>query len=207
MAWGRKHNLSKLKEEQRSRVDLHRGNVLHAGKHADASGKVRGFDAVLAMNFSYWCFRERVAMLEYFRAVHGSLDRRGVFFLDFYGGSDSMKILKETRRIAARPGGGYGSPGFTYVWDHAAYNPISGDITCYIHFRFADGSEMKRAFRYDWRLWTIPEIRDVLTDAGFKRVTVYWEGDDGKGGGNGIFRAATKGDPSQSFIGYIVAER
>jgi hypothetical protein len=202
MDWGRKHNLSKLTEEQRSRLDLHCNDVLHAGR---PSG--RRFDAVLAMNFSFWCFKERTKLLQYFQSVHASLDDQGVFFLDFYGGSDSMRELEEPRRIPARPGGGYGSPPFTYVWEHHSYDPITGDIVCYIHFRFADGSEQKRAFKYEWRLWTIPEVRDILIDAGFKRVTVYWEGDDHKGGGNGVFRAARHGEACPSFISYVTAEK
>lgn len=207
MAWGRKHNISKLTENQQSRLHLRRENVLAAGPYVDEGGKTRGYDAVLAMNFSYWCFKERAALLAYFRKVHGSLAKDGIYFLDFFGGSDSLKEIEETRRIPARPGGGYGSPPFTYVWDQNKYDPISGDMVCYIHFRFMDGSEMKRAFRYEWRFWTIPEIRDILVDAGFKKITVYWEGDDGKGGGNGVFRPSKHGEACPGYISYITAEK
>lgn len=201
LEWGIRNNLSKLTDEQRTRLELRQENVLHA--KAEAEG---GFDAILAMNFSYWCFKDRATLLEYFVAARKSLKKDGVFFLDIFGGSDSMKEIQEPRKIAARPGGGYGSPPFTYVWDHYHYDPVSGDMTCYIHFKFGDGSEMKRAFKYDWRLWTIPEVRDVLTDAGFGRVTVYWEGTDKKGKGNGVFRPAKSGEACQSFIAYITAE-
>jgi SAM-dependent methyltransferase len=203
LEWGRKHNLSTLTEEQRSRLDLRQVSVLDQ-RDGEIDG---GFDAVLAMNFSYWCFKDRPTLLRYFRAVHGSLASDGVFFLDFYGGPDALREIQEKRRIGARPGGGHGSPPFTYVWDQARYDPISGDILCYIHFRFADGSEIKRAFTYDWRLWTIPELRDVLVDAGFSPVTVYWEGDDDKGGGDGIFRPRKHGEACPAYIAYIVAEK
>jgi SAM-dependent methyltransferase len=201
-AWGRTHNVSALSEEQRSRLHMVRGDVLEAGPFEG-----RPYDVVLAMNFSYWCFTQRDTLLRYFKAVHASLGPRGVFFLDHYGGSDSMKEMEEPRKIAARPGGGYGSPPFTYVWDQHRYNPITGDLTCYIHFRFADGSEIRRAFTYRWRLWSIPELRDILAEAGFRGVTVYWEGDDGKGGGNGIFRPTLKGEACASYICYITAEK
>jgi SAM-dependent methyltransferase len=198
MAWGLKHNLAALTEDQRSRIDLRKSDVLHG----DRSGEK--FDAVLAMNFSYWCFKTRPTMLEYFGAVRRSLAPDGVFFLDFYGGSDAMKELQERRRVAADRKAG--SPGFTYIWDQERYDPITGDIRCSIHFRFADGSEIKRAFRYDWRLWTLPELCDILADAGFARSTVYWEGDDGKGGGNGVFRPARHGEACAAYIAYVVAE-
>jgi hypothetical protein len=92
-----------------------------------------------------------------------------------------------------------------YEWDQAEYNPITGDKVCHIHFEFKDGSRMERAFTYRWRLWTLPELREILGEAGFRTVTVYWEGNDGKGGGNGVFSPKKSGDADASFICYIVA--
>jgi hypothetical protein len=66
---------------------------------------------------------------------------------------------------------------------------------------------MKHAFTYTWRVWSLPEARDVLLDAGFKNVKVYWEGDDEKGGGNGVFAPAEHGECCASFVSYIVAEK
>jgi hypothetical protein len=98
--------------------------------------------------------------------------------------ADRMKEQQERRR----------QKGFTYVWDQVSYNPITGAKVCHIHFEFKDGTRMNKAFTYEWRLWTLPEITELLTEAGFKNVTVYWEGDDGDGGGSGIFRPSTKGE-------------
>jgi len=201
LAWGIEHNLGKLSDEERTRLELCREDVLKA--RASKSGK---YDAILAMNFSYWCFKERATLVRYFKGVRASLKRDGIFFLDTFGGSDSMREIEEPRKIAPRTGGGHGSPGFTYVWEHHKYDPINGDMTCYIHFRFADGSELKRAFEYDWRLWTIPETLDILADAGFSRSTVYWEGTDKNGKGNGVFKPSKHGEACPSFIAYIVAE-
>lgn len=188
--WGREHNLSKLKPAAAARVRTFRRNVLHPPPAA------RGVDIVLAMNFSYWVFKRRAQLLGYFRTVRASLAPGGLFFLDHFGGWESMKPQQDRRREA----------GFTYIWDQARYNPITGDYRCHIHFKFKDGTMMRRAFTYDWRLWTLPEVRDLLTEAGFRAVTVYWEGDDGKGGGNGIFRPALYGEPCASFITYLVAD-
>lgn len=201
VAWGRAHNLSRLTPAQRARVHPVLGNVLHPPRLADIAP--RGFDAVLAMNFSYWCFKQRDVMLRYYRQVHKSLAPDGVFFLDACGGADCLRICKENRPIGRRGSRRF----FTYVWDHAAYDPISGDMLCKIHFRFPDGSSIRDAFTYDWRFWSLPETSEMLADAGFRKTTVYWEGDDGKGGGNGIFEPATRGDCVDSYICYIVAEK
>ncbi len=212
LAWGREHHLASLTPEQRSRVLVHEGDVLAP---VPVSGLVAGsrFDTVLAMNFSYWCFKERAMLLRYLRAAREALVDDGVLFMDFYGGSDALKEIRERRPIPrAKPGeegfvsGGYNGP-FTYLWDQHHYNPITGDLICRIHFRFPDGSSMRNAFTYHWRLWTLPELRDLLTEAGFTRSTIYWEGDDHKGGGNGVFTATQDGEACPSYICYLSAER
>jgi hypothetical protein len=191
LAWGQKHNVSKLPEEARARIRLLRRDVLNPGRGTG------GMDAVLAMNFSYWVFKDRARMRTYFGAVHASLARDGVFILDHYGGYEAQRMQQERRRCA----------GFTYVWDQAHFDPISFDYRCHIHFDFKRGPMMKRAFTYDWRLWTLPELRELLAEAGFRRSTVYWEGDNGRGGGNGVFRPRKVGESCATFIAYIVAEK
>ncbi len=201
VTWGRAHNLARLSPAQQDRVHILRANVLRPPRLPKLAP--RGFDAVLAMNFSYWCFKERAVLLDYFTAVRKSLAKDGVFFMDACGGSDATRICKEHRPIGRK-----GSRNaFTYIWDHAAYDPIAGDMLCKIHFEFPDRSRLRDSFTYEWRHWTLPEIRDVLADAGFARSIVYWEGDDGRGGGDGNFKPAAHGDACDSFICYILAER
>ena len=185
-----KHNVSTLTPEQQERIELIRRNVL-------TPATARNVDVVLAMNFSYWVFKTRQEMLAYFKTVRGSLSKDGVFMLDHYGGYESQMTQEERRR----------QKGFTYVWDQDFFDPISFDTVCHIHFEFRDGTRMEKAFTYRWRLWTMPEIRELLTEAGFSRVTVYWEGDDGKGGGDGVFRPRKVGEECAAYVSYIVAER
>jgi SAM-dependent methyltransferase len=199
--WGQAHNLSKLTPAQRKRVELINRNVL-------TPGDAVGMDCVLAMNFSYWLFKTRDQMREYFRAVRDSLADGGVFFLDHYGGSETMTEMVEKRDI--EPGKGRK---FVYEWDQASYNPITGDMTCRIHFRFPDRTRMKNAFEYHWRLWTLPEIRELLSEAGFSKVTVYWEGDEldkkgePTGEGSGEFSPSETGSADPAYISYITAEK
>ena len=80
-------------------------------------------------------------------------------------------------------------------------------MQCYIHFKFKDGSKLKRAFSYAWRLWTAPEIRDLLLEAGFATVTVYWEGEDEDGEGDGVFTPNDTGEADLAWIAYIVGEK
>ena len=187
LEYARAHSLPALGPKA-SRVTLIRGDVL----------KASGFrpDVVAAFNFSYYVFKKRAVLKQYFRRVRGSLARDGIFVMDCYGGPEAQMIQEEETE----------QDGFTYVWDQVRYNPITGETLCRIHFVFPDGTRMKNAFTYDWRLWTLPELRDLLEEVGFKRIEVYWEGtDEETGGGNGVFRPSMKGDDSVSWIAYVVA--
>ena len=135
-------------------------------------------------------------MVNYFKQVHKGLVDDGIFFLDAFGGYEAYEEMKEVTE----------NDGFTYIWDQASYNPITGHYTCKIHFKFKDGSKLKNAFTYDWRLWSLPELTEMLIEAGFK-PTVYWEGTDEDDEGNGIFEPTTQGEADAGWIVYIVAEK
>jgi hypothetical protein len=95
--------------------------------------------------------------------------------------------------------------GFTYVWDQHKYDPVTGDVINHIHFRFPDGTKIDKAFSYEWRLWTIPEIREMLIEAGFGSVVVYWEGtDEDTEEGNGEWEAVEQGEACEGWIAYVV---
>ncbi len=190
LEWAFAHQLSRLTNPQRARVTLLNQNVLNV--------KTPPVDAVLAMNFSYYLFKERGQLRAYFKRVRAALKPDGVFFLDAYGGYDAFRAMKEPRAIDKR---------MTYIWDQADYNPITGDATCRIHFKFADGSRLTNAFEYHWRLWTIPEVRELLHEAGFKKTTVYWEGEDKNGEGDGNFKPAEKAAPDAGWIAYLTAQK
>jgi hypothetical protein len=67
---------------------------------------------------------------------------------------------------------------------------------------------MTRAFSYEWRLWSLPEIREVLEEAGFKNVTVWWEGtEEDTGEGDGEFEPAERGEACPGWIAYFTAEK
>lgn len=193
LEWGTTHQMGALKPSQRERITLLQQNVL--------SVKTEPMEIISAMNFSYWLFKERKQLKRYFKRVRNQLQDDGIFFLDAYGGYDSYKEIVEKREIKAD------GTRFTYIWEQEKYEPISGHLICHIHFKFEDGSSLKRAFSYDWRLWSLPEIRDLLDEAGFSRVTVYWQGFDENGEPDGVFVPVTEGEADAGWICYISAEK
>lgn len=62
----------------------------------------------------------------------------------------------------------------------------------------------KDVFTYDWRMWSISELREIMDEVGFKETKVYWEGTNRLGGGNGVFSEVEKGEACLSWIAYIV---
>lgn len=186
LAWGHKHNIDPLGESA-SRVELLKRNVMDASGHS--------YDIAAAFNFSYCVFKERPDLVRYCAGVRNELNEGGAFFMDIHGGLETTAEVKEQTK----------HEGFTYVWDQAPFDAINGCGVRHIHFRFSDGSKMKKAFTYDWRIWDLPELRDALCDAGFSSVDVYWEGADKEGNGNGVFRKTRMAEQEQSWIAYVVA--
>jgi hypothetical protein len=173
--WGRQHNLVKLDAEQLQRIELLNGDVLKARPGLA--------DIILAMNFSYYLFLTRDELRAYFANALQGLVADGILFLDAYGGYEAPMVLTEPRECQDEEGNE-----FTYIWEQAAFNPIDSCMTCHIHFEFPDQSRMEEAFSYHWRLWTLPEIREILHEAGFSSVEIYWEGTDEENNeGNGIY--------------------
>lgn len=190
LAWGKQHNVGQLSTEQTRRIELLQADVLEV--------KTPPLDAALAMNFSYWLFTDRQQLGEYFAAVRQSLKRDGVLFLDAYGGSDAPMEIVEERDCE----------GFTYIWEQASFDPITNLMDCHIHFKIEDGTRLDQAFSYQWRLWSLPEIRELLAEAGFARSTVYWEGTDPESGeGDGIYSPAETATQDPGWICYLTAEK
>ncbi len=161
--WGIAHNIEPIGDAA-ARVGLVCGDVLHASTEP-------AFDVIVAFNFSYWVFKKRAVLLSYFRRARMALEEGGLFLIDLHGGPDAQFRLEEPARM----------DGFDYIWEQETFDPITHHTVCHIHYEFPDGSRMDRAFTYDWRLWTLPELRDILKEAGFSAIDVWWDehnGDD-----------------------------
>ena len=154
-------------------------------------------DVIVAFNFSWCVFQQRAMLLRYFRRAHAGLEQDGLFALDIHGGPDSLATTKDERRMG----------GFTYVWDQGALDPITHRSIRRIHFEFPDGSRLRDVYRYDWRVWMLPETREALLEAGFRRVEVLWEQFDRHGEGNGIFRRTEHAVNEDSWVAYLLAWR
>ncbi|MBC8404727.1 MAG: class I SAM-dependent methyltransferase [Planctomycetes bacterium] len=200
LTWGRENIFPYLTEDEQSRIELKCEDVRKV-----IDPKV---ELLCAQNFSYWIFTEREEMLRYFQTARQSITDDGLFVMDLMGGTESTEVDVQTRKITdgVRPDGSK-IPAFSYLWDQNSYNPITGKMSCYIHFKMRGGKKMNRAFEYHWRVWTLPEINELLLEAGFKGVDVYTEGwDDETDETDGVFRMRKDFDHEGSWIAYVVAK-
>ncbi len=211
LEWGMGHNLTKVPEERRGNIELRLDDV----RSKEPSGGPKA-DILAAQNFSFWLFKERRAVIDYFKIARANLAEGGMMVMDMMGGGECYEEEHEDIRsipgydkaVAHRddaPPMKFGK--FKYIWEQHRYNPITHDASFYIHFKFKDGSRLDRAFEYHWRFWTIAEVRELLAEAGFSESIVYWEQEDDDGDANGEWEPAEDAGSDPSWICYIVAVR
>ncbi|XP_045833634.1 uncharacterized protein LOC123924715 [Trifolium pratense] len=126
---------------------------------------LNGRDIVCAFNYSCCCLHKRTELVLYFKHAREALSTKGgIFVMDLYGGTSSENKLKLQRRF----------PNFTYVWEQAEFDIIQRKTRISLHFHLKkEQRKIRHAFSYSWRLWTLPEIRDCLEEAGFRSVH-FW---------------------------------
>ncbi|NKB33724.1 MAG: class I SAM-dependent methyltransferase [Pseudomonadales bacterium] len=192
LQWGNENNLSKLKANAAKRVKVLQQDVRESNTPQA--------DVLAAQNFSFWIFKTREEVVEYFKAAHANLAADGVIVMDMMGGRDCYDSDIVDKRTIVK-----GKKGFKYRWEQASFNPVNSHCTFYIHFKFADGSKIKKAFQYDWRFWTIPEVREMLLEAGFKDTVVYWEEDDDDDEDeDAIWSQVNEAPNDYSWLSYVV---
>lgn len=194
LQWGKDHNRSQLKAKEAARITLLEQDV--------RKGNTPPADLLAAQNFSFWIFKTRAEVIDYFRKAYDNLNSDGMMIMDMMGGRECYNDTVTDKRTIVK-----GKKGFKYHWEQAYFNPVNADCSFYIHFKFGDGSKMKRAFEYHWRFWTIPEVREMLAEAGFGRTLVYWEQEDHEGEDTGIWAASETADNNESWLCYIVATK
>lgn len=162
--YGMKHHYSKLTPEQKKRI-----KILNQDVRNDYGND---FDIVGASNFSYFFFKDRNELRDYFKSVYNSLNSDGMLILDHFGGPDNARPNLEERDIDLPDG-----RTVLYQWDMDYFDPITNHSIFYIHYKMK-GKKYPKVFTYTWRMWSLPELTEILKEAGFFRVLTYWENDD-----------------------------
>ena len=187
--YGMNNYLTELSKSQQARVRIHQKNVL------DPDGPRA--DVICALNFSYYIFKDRDLLKWYFKNCLSRLSEKGIFVTDAFGGGACQEANEEKSKLR----------GFTYYWDQESFDPVSNHAVFHIHFKREGEAKRKNVFSYDWRMWSIPEIQEIMIEAGFSKTHVYWEGSTPKGEGNGKFRPVKTGEECLAWIAYVGGEK
>lgn len=131
-------------------------------------------DVIFAGNFSIGELHTRADLMAYLRGVRARLATSGIFACDTYGGASAFRIGAVERTHVA-PDGAL----IRYIWEQREADPTTARVVNALHFRVVRGGEVVHeitdAFVYSWRLWSVPELRDALMEAGFRATEVYAE--------------------------------
>lgn len=185
--YGKENHLAKLDGEAQKRVSYLLENVLTA--------KTPKVDVAFAFNFSYFIFKQRAELLDYFKKARETLNDDGVFFVDLFGGPDSQTVMVDV----------IDHGDFKYYWECQKFNPLNNHCRFAIHFKRKGEKKRKDVFVYEWRMWAMSELKDLLLEAGFSRCVSYWEGEDEDGDGDGNFFVAEDADNCDAWVTYIAA--
>jgi hypothetical protein len=190
--YGKKNGFKVLTPTEKKRVNIVLQDVCKPTKEK--------FDIIGAGNFSFNIFHTRAQMKKYMKAAHASLNKDGIFNLELAGGPGFIQTAKEQKSYRVKEIGGK----YTYYWDQQSFDPINSHGIFAIHFKTPKGVMHKNAFVYDWRVWSIPELKDMMLECGFKDVIVYWESSNADGDGTGEYVRTAVGDNAYSWIAFVV---
>src|SRR5262245_35874344 len=167
LEWARSHYLPSLGQAA-ERLSLECANVL------DWQGPP--VQAAFAFNTSYAFFKSRAVLRQYFENARRGLQPGGLFVLDSTGGRDALKKKTFERRIRASVAfDGAKIPSFTYLCEQESHDPETNETLFHLHFQVPGHSPYRRAFSYDFRQWWLPELKEIMLEAGFRDVEVYPE--------------------------------
>ncbi|KAL3137735.1 hypothetical protein ABBQ38_005000 [Trebouxia sp. C0009 RCD-2024] len=187
LAWGWRHNGQALLGQPENQMCLVQANVLqNLATYPDAGQIVadqlltpaqqeqleqhilRPADVICALNFSVFLLSSRQKVVEYFRLARAAMSAEdgGIFLLDMLGGHAAESVVKLHRQNEIS--------GLSYLWEQARYDPVKRQLTCHISLKDPQSRQvLKHAFTYHWKIWTIPEVLELLHEAGFKEVHVW----------------------------------
>lgn len=157
-------------------------------------------DVLFTGNFSIGELHARADLATYLHRSLARLKPRGVFVCDTYGGASAYRTGAVERWHYARDGARV-----RYTWEQREADPLTGLVVNALHFRVENPGErgeiveeITDAFVYRWRLWSAPELRDALIEAGFVSTEVYQDLPDS--GGTQVRPVTDPGALRESFI-------
>lgn len=207
--WARKRAERILGSDAAS-IDFIEGDVITI-----APPRVQTADIVSVLNFSIFYLKTADQLAAYFHQAQTCLAPGGLLVLNAFGGAEARQVRTDSYEITPTPRLATEaaiSP-FEYVWEQRSYDPATAHLDCRIHFNVPDPEtgrvhEIRDAFRYQWRMWSLGELVEALQVSGFGQVSVWMHTYDPSKGLDGVFLgpvAITEVEALPSWTAYVVA--
>jgi len=190
LAYGKEKYLPALKPEQQARLSVSQGDVLTA--------PLAQADVVAALNFAACFFHTRKLLMQYATRVLESLKPGGLVVFDLLGGPFYEEANEHETEIED-------PEEFSYFFEEGDFDPLNRLATFRIHYKRKGEPKRKDLFVYTFRLWTPPELKELLLDCGYSDVRYYWEGTGPDGDGNDVWTDSPSGEGCDTWHAYIVA--
>ena len=142
----------KEKNVTTDRVRLINHNVL---KEFDKNEK---FDIICSLNYSHFLLTKRTELKTYFKNVFNNISR-GILILDFFGGSHVYENHSFNKMEF-------------YQFSGKAINIMNSISKCSLNYKIKK-NKFKTMFTYEFRVYTIIEMREALEEVGFTKFKIY----------------------------------
>jgi hypothetical protein len=154
--------------------------------------------------------------------VHASLKDDGLFCLDVFGGINALQpdvrikhlpsgnivrffpILKSPHPKGTAPYSSVHAFVSQYTAEQKKFDVFTNVSRLTLSFKFPDGSKLKDVFFYDFRLWSLPELREALNDSGFKDVWI-WFPEETEDDEEPEYKETTSASNRENWIALLVA--
>ncbi len=152
--WGKENNINNLSSGF-DRIELFNHNVL---EEFDTS---KNFDVICSLNYSHFLLNKRKDLVLYFSNVRKSL-KKGIFIMDFYGGSHIYTDHKYNR----------GDSDSFYEFRGKQMNNLANTSICSLNYRLKK-KKYTPLYEFNFRIYSVIELREALEDCGFCMFKIY----------------------------------
>ena len=141
------------------RVKLYHHNVLDQWNPKDK------FDLIISLNYSIFLLNKRNEILNYFKNVRKNLEK-GLLVFDLFGGEILYTDHKTIRNF------GQEKDKHSYEFKCKKLDLLNNVSFCSINFKLGK-KKLNNLYNFKFRVYSIPEIIDCLTDSGFSNFRIF----------------------------------
>jgi len=153
--WGIKNNIENLSSGS-DRIKLKKQNVL------DEYNTNEKFDIICSLNYSHFLLQKRKELVKYFKNVSNNLDSKGLFILDFYGGSHIFIDHKYQHNKSSN----------FYEFSGKQMNILNNQSKCSLNYKIKK-NKFKPLFSFEFRIYSIIELKEALEESGFNEFKLF----------------------------------